>query len=45
MSCHLDYHEEDQREDEDAQGEMVNIILSMVNIILLFLGGCEKTMH
>ena len=45
MSCHLDYEEEDQRKDEDAQGEMVNIILSMVNIILLFLGGCEKTMH
>ena len=45
MAYHLDYEEETQRKDEDARGGMVDIILSMVDIIVLFLGGCEKTMH
>ena len=38
MSYHLDREEEDQRKDEDTQGEIVDIMH-------LFLGGCEKTMH
>ncbi|KAL3803625.1 hypothetical protein ACHAW5_006387 [Stephanodiscus triporus] len=38
MSYHLDHEEEGQRKDEDADD-------GMVDIILLFLGGCEKTMH